>query len=182
MKDSLNSIRGEETVEFKTASSVFHDHNQKVTPEEAYDFVWNMSKIRENFSVNRGRHTFCEGQLHVFDCFILAEFLRATGACTDCVDEARDAACEAQYELFREYLPERFPTPKHCRRGLELYDACTFLVAQYIRESGYDKSGYFAAMDARASEEEYVTAELNFRLNELLQEKRNTKRKVAMAQ
>ena len=93
------------------------------------------------------------------------------------VDEARDAACEAQYELFREYLPERFPTPKHCRRGLELYDACTFLVAQYIRESGYDKSGYFAAMDARASEEEYVTAELNFRLNELLEEKR----KVAMA-
>ena len=181
MNDSLKSIRGEDTVEFKPTSSSFHDHNQKVTPEEAYDFVWNMSKIRENFSVNRGRHTFCEGQLQVFDLFLYAEFLEAVNACRDCVDEARNAACEARWDFFVEDCLEayahRFPTPKHCRRGLELHEACSFLAAQYIREAGYDKQGYFRHMTALQEENEMIEKELNFRLNELLEEKR----KVAMA-
>jgi plasmid maintenance system antidote protein VapI len=58
-------------------------------------------------------------------------------------------------------------------------------MARYIQEFGHDRNGYFNHIDALVSESDNVTKEINFRLNQLKQQKReaklNSKRKVEMA-
>ena len=141
-----------------------------------------MANVRKNFDLNRGRHAFCAGQLQIYDLFFLAELLKALNACDNCIGEAEEAAFEAQDEFFMQM--ENFETLKHCHRGLELYEACYKLMARYIQESGHERQGYFDRIDALVSESDHVTKEINFRLNQLKQQKReaqlNSKRKVEM--
>ena len=89
-----------------------------------------------------------------------------------------------KYEFFVEMDMKNFETLKHCHRGLELYEACYKLMARYIQESGHERQGYFDRIDALVSESDHVTKEINFRLNQLKQQKReakqNPKRKVEM--
>ena len=175
MKDSLNCTHGEDV------SSVIHAI-EDLTTEQAYELVGKMANVRKNFDLNRGRHAFCAGQLKIYDLFFKSELLRAVNACRNCIGEAEEAAFEAQYEFFVEIDMENFETPKHCHRGLELYEACYKLMARYIQEFGYDRNSYFNHIDALVSESDHVTKEIKFRLNQLKQQKReakqNPKRKV----
>ena len=163
-------------------SSVIHAIKD-LTTEQAYELVGRMVNVRKNFDLNRGRHAFCSGQLQIYDLFFKAELLRAVSACHNCIGEAEEAAFEAQDEFFMQM--ENFETLKHCHRGLELYEACYKLMARYIQESGHERQGYFDRIDALVSESDHVTKEINFRLNQLKQQKReaqlNSKRKVEMA-
>jgi hypothetical protein len=173
MINSFNCNHGEDV------SSVIHAIKD-LTTEQAYELVGKMANVRKNFDLNRGRHAFCAGQLKIYDLFFLAELLKAVNACDNCIGEAEEAAFEAQDEYFMDM--ENFETLKHCHRGLELYEACYKLMARYIQESGHERQGYFDRIDALVSESDNVTKEINFRLNELKQQKReaqvNSKRKV----
>ena len=175
MNNSLNCTHGEDV------SSVIHAI-EDLTTEQAYELVGKMANVRKNFDLNRGRHAFCAGQLKIYDLFFKSELLRAVNACRNCIGEAEEAAFEAQYEFFVEIDMENFETPKHCHRGLELYEACYKLMARYIQEFGYDRNSYFNHIDALVSESDHVTKEIKFRLNQLKQQKReakqNPKRKV----
>ena len=175
MNNSLNCTHGEDV------SSVIHAI-EDLTTEQAYELVGKMANVRKNFDLNRGRHAFCAGQLQIYDLFFLAELLKALNACHNCIGEAEEAAFEAQYEFFVERDMKNFETLKHCHRGLELYEACYKLMARYIQESGHERQGYFDRIDALVSESDHVTKEINFRLNQLKQQKReakqNPKRKV----
>ena len=175
MNNSLNCTHGEDV------SSVIHAI-EDLTTEQAYELVGKMANVRKNFDLNRGRHAFCAGQLEIYDLFFKSELLRAVNACRNCIGEAEEAAFEAQYEFFVEIDMENFETPKHCHRGLELYEACYKLMARYIQEFGYDRNSYFNHIDALVSESDHVTKEIKFRLNQLKQQKReakqNPKRKV----
>ena len=175
MNNSLNCTHGEDV------SSVIHAI-EDLTTEQAYELVGKMANVRKNFDLNRGRHAFCAGQLEIYDLFFKSELLRAVNACRNCIGEAEEAAFEAQYEFFVEIDMENFETPKHCHRGLELYEACYKLMARYIQEFGHDRNGYFNHIDALVSESDHVTKEIKFRLNQLKQQKReakqNPKRKV----
>ena len=175
MINSLNCTHGEDV------SSVIHAIKD-LTTEQAYELVGRMANVRKNFDLNRGRHAFCAGQLQIYDLFFKAELLRALNACDNCIGEAEEAAFEAQDEFFMQM--ENFETLKHCHRGLELYKACYKLMARYIQESGHERQGYFDRIDALVSESDHVTKEINFRLNQLKQQKReaqlNSKRKVEM--
>ena len=178
MINSFNCNHGEDV------SSVIHAIKD-LTTEQAYELVGKMANVRKNFDLNRGRHAFCAGQLKIYDLFFKSELLRAVNACRNCIGEAEEAAFEAQYEFFVEIDMENFETPKHCHRGLELYEACYKLMARYIQEFGHDRNGYFNHIDALVSESDHVTKEINFRLNQLKQQKReaklNSKRKVEVA-
>jgi len=173
MINSFNCNHGEDV------SSVIHAIKD-LTIEQAYELVGKMANVRKNFDLNRGRHAFCAGQLKIYDLFFKSELLRAVNACHNCIGEAEEAAFEAQDEYFMDM--ENFETLKHCHRGLELYEACYKLMARYIQESGHERQGYFDRIDALVSESDNVTKEINFRLNELKQQKReaqvNSKRKV----
>jgi hypothetical protein len=175
MINSFNCNHGEDV------SSVIHAIKD-LTIEQAYELVGKMANVRKNFDLNRGRHAFCAGQLKIYDLFFKSELLRAVNACYNCIGEAEEAAFEAQDEYFMDM--ENFETLKHCHRGLELYEACYKLMARYIQESGHERQGYFDRIDALVSESDNVTKEINFRLNQLKQQKReaklNSKRKVAM--
>ena len=175
MINSLKCNHGEDV------SSVIHAIKD-LTTEQAYELVGRMANVRKNFDLNRGRHAFCAGQLQIYDLFFKAELLRAVSACHNCIGEAEEAAFEAQDEFFMQM--ENFETLKHCHRGLELYEACYKLMARYIQESGHERQGYFDRIDALVSESDHVTKEINFRLNQLKQQKReakqNPKRKVEM--
>ena len=175
MINSLKCNHGEDV------SSVIHAIKD-LTTEQAYELVGRMANVRKNFDLNRGRHAFCAGQLQIYDLFFKAELLRALNACDNCIGEAEEAAFEAQDEFFMQM--ENFETLKHCHRGLELYEACYKLMARYIQESGHERQGYFDRIDALVSESDHVTKEINFRLNQLKQQKReaqlNSKRKVEM--
>ena len=175
MINSLKCNHGEDV------SSVIHAIKD-LTTEQAYELVGRMANVRKNFDLNRGRHAFCAGQLQIYDLFFLAELLKALNACDNCIGEAEEAAFEAQDEFFMQM--ENFETLKHCHRGLELYKACYKLMARYIQESGHERQGYFDRIDALVSESDHVTKEINFRLNQLKQQKReaqlNSKRKVEM--
>ena len=175
MNNSLNCTHGEDV------SSVIHAI-EDLTTEQAYELVGKMANVRKNFDLNRGRHAFCAGQLEIYDLFFKSELLRAVNACRNCIGEAEEAAFEAQYEFFVEMDMKNFETPKYCHRGLELYEACYKLMARYIQEFGYDRNSYFNHIDALVSESDHVTKEINFRLNQLKQQKReakqNPKRKV----
>ena len=157
---------------------------EDLTTGQAYELVGKIANVRKNFDLNRGRHAFCAGQLQIYDLFFLAELLKALNACDNCIGEAEEAAFEAQYEFFVEMDMKNFETVKHCHRGLELYEACYKLMARYIQESGHERQGYFDRIDALVSESDHVTKEINFRLNQLKQQKReakqNPKRKVEM--
>ena len=157
---------------------------EDLTTGQAYELVGKIANVRKNFDLNRGRHAFCAGQLQIYDLFFKAELLRALNACHNCIGEAEEAAFEAQYEFFVEMDMKNFETLKHCHRGLELYEACYKLMARYIQESGHERQGYFDRIDALVSESDHVTKEINFRLNQLKQQKReakqNPKRKVEM--
>ena len=178
MINSFNCNHGEDV------SSVIHAI-EDLTTEQAYELVGKMANVRKNFDLNRGRHAFCAGQLKIHDLFFKSELLRAVNACDNCISEAEEAAFEAQYEFFVEIDMENFETVKHCHRGLELYEACYKLMARYIQESGHERQGYFDRIDALVSESDNVTKEINFRLNQLKQQKReaklNSKRKVEVA-
>ena len=175
MINSLKCNHGEDV------SSVIHAIKD-LTTEQAYELVGRMANVRKNFDLKRGRHAFCAGQLQIYDLFFKAELLRALNACHNCIGEAEEAAFEAQDEFFMQM--ENFETLKHCHRGLELYEACYKLMARYIQESGHERQGYFDRIDALVSESDHVTKEINFRLNQLKQQKReakqNPKRKVEM--
>jgi len=157
---------------------------EDLTTGQAYELVGKIANVRKNFDLKRGRHAFCAGQLQIYDLFFLAELLKALNACHNCIGEAEEAAFEAQYEFFVEMDMKNFETVKHCHRGLELYEACYKLMARYIQESGHERQGYFDRIDALVSESDHVTKEINFRLNQLKQQKReaqlNSKRKVEM--
>ena len=175
MNNSLKCKHGEDS------SSVINAI-EDLTTGQAYELVGKIANVRKNFDLNRGRHAFCAGQLRIYDLFFLAELLKAVNACRNCIGEAEEAAFEAQYEFFVEMDMKNFETVKHCHRGLELYEACYKLMARYIQESGHERQGYFDRIDALVSESDHVTKEINFRLNQLKQQKReakqNPKRKV----